>query len=132
MIPISQVTDFKTGDIYITKCTYPIIQHHAIAFYRDGVPSIADMDDSLQVFTLDDYKKKRTILGIIRNDKTLAVTDAQVENAIVNYNDSNYSLLFKNCQDFVYCIVNGYCPDQRVIGAFIALSIILITLIILQ
>lgn len=140
MTLISQVTDFKTGDIVITKSVVPFVQHYAIAFYRDGIPMIADnsfINKQINVYTYDEYKKSRTILGIVRNECTLNITDAKIEQAVKDWSPIKYNFfgftnnkgIGGNCEDFTASFGCNHGTDQRVkwgIGILIVIILILL------
>lgn len=134
MISIDKVVDpFKTGDIVITKSVVPLIQHYAVAFHRNGVTMIGDnsfINKQINVYTLEDYKKTRTILGIVRNEDSLKTTDAQVEKAVQDYIKTGYNFWGNNCESWARIACNcEFGTDQRVkwgIGILLGLIIILI------
>lgn len=134
MIPYSPSTPLQTGDILVTTSVVPLIRHFAV-YYRDqnNNPSVADnvfWSQKLEVSGVDDYKAKRNIIGIIRNNNTVNLTDKFIQEKVEEAKKMNYQFFAFNCEDFVRSVCGCYIgTDQRI--KYMILIIFLLTLFII-
>lgn len=119
LTPIEDVTELKTGDILKTTTETPTVRHFAVVFHRNGVAMVADnsfLTKRIDIFNVEDYLKQRNVIGVIRNEKTLAVTDQRVEDKIKEHRARGYRFFSFNCEDFVRDICDcDLGVDQRII-----------------
>lgn len=130
-------TPLQTGDILITSSFVPLIKHYAV-YYHDaaGQPTVADnvfWSQKLEVSPLDDYKKVRNIIGIIRNDNTTGLTDAYIQKKVEEAKQMNYQFFGFNCEDFVRSVCGCYIGvDQRIKYMLFIIAVLTIVIIILN
>ena len=131
-----QIADkYLTGDILVTSSFVPTVNHFAIVFKQDGQDMVADnvfWSHKLEVSPLEDYKKQRNIIGILRGDETMSLTDDYIKQKVDKAKNINYKFFDYNCEDFVrdVCKCNiGY--DQRKFYALVLLSILFVVFLIL-
>lgn len=134
MIPYSAYEPLQTGDILVTTSFVPLIHHFAV-YYKDqnNQPSVADnvfWSQKLEVSGIDDYKKKRNIIGIIRNNNTINLTDKFIQGKVEEAKKMNYQFFAFNCEDFVRSVCGCYIgTDQRI--KYMILIIFILTLFII-
>lgn len=132
--PYSPNELLQTGDILITTSFVPLIRHYAI-YYHDtsGKPLVADnvfWSHKLEVSPIDEYKKARNIIGIIRNENTTSLTDEYIQSKVEQAKQMNYQFFGFNCEDFVRSVCGCYIGiDQRI--KYMVLIIFILTAIIL-
>lgn len=134
MIPYSASTPLQTGDILVTTSVVPLIQHFAVYYHdQNNQPSVADnvfWSQKLEVSGIDDYKKKRNIIGIIRNNNTINLTDKFIQDKVEEAKKMNYQFFAFNCEDFVRSVCGCYIgTDQRI--KYMILIIFILTLFII-
>lgn len=134
MIPYTSATPLQTGDILVTTSVVPLIQHFAV-YYRDqnNLPTVADnvfWSHKLEVSGIDQYKQKRNIIGIIRNNNTINLTDKFIQEKVEEAKKMNYQFFAFNCEDFVRSVCGCYIgTDQRI--KYMLMLILILTLFII-
>lgn len=134
MIPYTPSEKLQTGDILVTTSVVPLIQHFAV-YYRDqnNQPTVADnvfWSQKLEVSGIDEYKAKRNIIGIIRNNNTTGLTDRFIQEKVEEAKKMNYQFFAFNCEDFVRSVCGCYIGiDQRI--KYMLLLIFILTVFII-
>lgn len=131
IIPISQVSEFKTGDILQTTSVVPFVRHYAIIFYKDNIGYVADnsfTDGCIRIFTLSQYQEDQDIVGIIRTPNTLNITDELIEQKISEHKPKGYRFFTFNCENFIRDICGcQFGLDQRIVYLGIIPAIIILS-----
>lgn len=133
---LDQINDkYMTGDILVTSSFVPTINHFAIVYYQDGVPMVADnvfWSHKLEVTTLEDYKKQRNIIAVIRGDETMNLTDDYIKQKVEKAKNINYKFFDYNCEDFVRDVCKcNIGTDQRRTYSLVFLALLFIVFLIL-
>lgn len=133
-LPYDKNMELKTGDILVTSSIVPIIKHFAIVYSKDGQQTVADnvfWSGKVEVSSLEDYKKVRNIIGVMRNTETKSLSDEEIQKKVEEAKKINYRFFSYNCEDFVRRVCGcdiGF--DQRKKFIIIILIIIFTILII--
>lgn len=134
MIQYSPYQPLQTGDILVTTSFVPLIRHFAV-YYKDqnDQPTVADnvfWSQKLEVSGIDQYKKSRNIIGIIRNENTISLTDKFIQDKVEQAKKMNYQFFAFNCEDFVRSVCGCYIGTDQRIKYMVAIILILTIFII--
>jgi len=130
----------QTGDVLVVKAVLVVkfmeafIRHYAIVYQKDGIQYVAEhkpLSHGLRTNLLSNYLNDRAVTGLVRSDKTMALTDDYIQKKVNDCSPIGYRLLTYNCEDFIRDICDcdiGYDQRKKFLNILL-LSIIAIILL---
>lgn len=125
---ITAIQELQTGDVLRASGKIPFFPHYAVVFRKNGELYVTHcIDAGVNIETLAEFEKRRTIHEVFRNEVTKKLTDKYIEEKSLELSAYGYNFMESNCEDYVKRIVGTYIGMDDRVTAIVVIALTIIT-----